>query len=81
LGELYLEMARYADSIQCFEQALQRKPDSPETHYSLGLAHLKIGNTMETLQQCDLLHTLDISRENDFRQQIDHASPARKFEG
>jgi tetratricopeptide (TPR) repeat protein len=70
LGEVYLDMARYPDAIERFERALQLRPEIPDTHHSLGLAYLKSGNTAAALLQCELLRTLDSSKENDLRQQI-----------
>jgi lipoprotein NlpI len=63
-------MARYDDAISSFEKALQLRPDISDTHHSLGLAHLKAGNTAAAFEQCELLHELDSSKERNLRDQI-----------
>ncbi len=70
LGELYLEVGRYDDALRSFQKALELRPGIPDTHHSIGLTHLKLGNPAAALEQCELLHELDISKERDLRDQI-----------
>ena len=65
-----MEMEQYSDAIKRYERALQLQPDIPDTHHALGLAHLKSENMADALKHCDLLHELDIDKENDLRKQI-----------
>ncbi len=38
LGEAYRALGRLAETIACYERALQLKPDYPEAHNNLGVA-------------------------------------------
>ncbi|GAB4272286.1 MAG: hypothetical protein Kow0092_27300 [Deferrisomatales bacterium] len=40
-GNQFLAAKKYADSIDCYFQALELCPDFPEAHYNLGVAFLK----------------------------------------
>jgi len=45
LGEQALDEARYADAIDLFEQAIERKPDEHRFHFELARAQFLLGNT------------------------------------
>jgi lipoprotein NlpI len=63
-------MGRCDDALTSFQKALELRPGVPDTHHSIGLTHLKLGNAVAALEQCELLRVLDSSKERDLREQI-----------
>ncbi len=63
-------MGRYEEAVDANEKALQLRPDLPDAHHALGLAHLKLGNKAAALAQCRLLAPLDSDKARELRDEI-----------
>ncbi len=57
LVEAYLTLEQYADAINEFKEAIKLSdgPGKAESHYHLGLAHLRAGDIASALKEYEIL--------------------------
>jgi tetratricopeptide (TPR) repeat protein len=67
LGQCYVETGQLEKAIASLEKVLQLGPGTPDTHYLLGLAQLKLGNKSAALEQCRVLEAIESDKAQDLR--------------
>lgn len=59
LGTLYNNIGQHAEALVCAKEMVKLEPNSPEAHYSLGMAYSIVGQRALALEEYKILKTLD----------------------
>lgn len=70
MGKEAIHSGRYEVAIATYKEIIRQKPESAEAHYSLGLAHLALGNRVGALDEYKVLKELDLDLANELFDQI-----------
>ena len=70
LGAAYLEMKEFQNAIDTLRKSIEFEPNNPRTHFCLGFAYLGVGNKEASLEQYDILKSLDENYAKKLFQQI-----------
>jgi len=59
LGDVNLQIGRFAEAKDCFVKAASINPNDPKLHHLLGKTYLKLGMRDEAFRECEVLKDLD----------------------
>ncbi|MEZ4335852.1 MAG: tetratricopeptide repeat protein [Sandaracinaceae bacterium] len=59
LGENLMELRRFAEAVEPYQQAMLSAPDDPMLRYGLGICYANLGQDAAAAKQLDVLKKLD----------------------
>lgn len=71
LGHAYLETAQPDEAVKCFKRVLELGSPIPSTYAYLGFAYLALGNVPAALTQCQTLHSIDFTLEQELLKAVE----------